>query len=368
MNNKIYIFLFLNLLVFNVVHSTPVSKLDTSNDQAWLKSFKQTQENFIEVEVQGKINNFRLSTGSSHQDCIYSTDRYSIDLSKLEGQDFTKLFYPEMIHYSLCGASIICEKLTGVNGTQICKDITSISKLSDVVDIKVGEDDIDLQINIYSPTKKTSTILNFYCSSYSYEPDVERKGSNFVISHYSPHACPTPLITREKDKNKFFSYDSKGQNEKNIATFELYENSTNVISFNDNAHFIILPIKPIINNVQMNEEKDKIILNGLFLKRIKNHYSIRINNGNLLNLANVRSLVTFNSTTMVVNRTLDNGNEVVREVAVYLANIPSDSYLFVNGTSWISVGSPEPIPTSIKGKNSSYLGSFLSYLNPFSYI
>ncbi|KAN0044906.1 hypothetical protein ACTA71_006432 [Dictyostelium dimigraforme] len=361
-NKSIFIF----LIILNVVYSTQENRLDTSNDQAWLKSFKQTPENIIEVEVQGKINNFRLSTGSSHQDCIYSTDRYSIDLSKMEGQDFTKLFYPEMIHFSLCGASSICEKLTGVNGSQICKDITSISKMSDVIDIRVGEDGIDLQVNIYSPSTKISTTLNFYCSSYTYPPDVQRDGQNYLISYYSPHACPTPLITREKDNNKFFSTDSKGQNEKNIASFEIYENSTNVISFNDNAHFIILPIKPIINNVQMNEEKDKIILNGLFLKRIKNHYSIRINNGIPLNVANVRSLVSFNSTTIVVNRTIDNGNEVVREVSIYLSNIPSDSYLFVNGTSWISIGSPEPIPI-IKGKSSSYLGSFLSYFNPFSY-
>ncbi|KAN0037674.1 hypothetical protein ACTFIV_003027 [Dictyostelium citrinum] len=361
---KTYILIFLS--IFNLVYSTQEKKLDISNDQAWLKSFKQTTDNIVEVEVQGKINNFRLSTGSSHQDCIYSTDRYSIDLSKMEGIDFTKLFYPEMIHFSLCGASRICEKLTGINGSQICKDITSINEINDVIDIKVGEDSIDLQVSIFSPTTKISTTLNFFCSSYAYQPDVLRNGQDYIITYYTPHACPTPLITREKDKNKFFSYDSKGQNEKNIASFEIYENSTNVISFNDNAHFIILPIKPIINNVQMNEEKDKIILNGLFLKRIKNHYSIRINNGIPLNVANVRSLVSFNSTTIVVNRTLDNGNEVVREVAVYLSNIPSDSYLFVNGTSWISIGSPEQIPV-IKDKSSSYLLSFFSYLNPFSY-
>ncbi|KAN0003056.1 hypothetical protein ACTFIZ_009213 [Dictyostelium cf. discoideum] len=366
MNSKNYIFIFLNIFIFNLVYSSKEKTLDTSNDQQWLKSFKQTIDNIVEVEVQGKINNFRLSTGSSHQDCIYSTDTYSIDLSKMEGQDFTKLFYPEMIHFSLCGASSICEKITGVNGSQICKDITSINKISDVIDIKVGEDDIDLQVFIYSPSTKISTILNFFCSSNTYQPDVIRNGQDYIISYYSPLACPTPIITREKDKNKFFSYDPKVQNEKNIASFELSENSTNVISFNDNAHFIILPIKPIINCVKMNEEKDKIVLSGLFLKRIKNHYSIRINSGVPLKIGDIRSIISFNSSTIVLNRTIDNGNEVVREVSIYLSNVPSDSYLFVNGTSWISIGSPEPLPIN-KGKSASIISSFFGYLNPFSY-
>lgn len=98
MNSKNYIFIFINIFIYNLVYSSQEKILDTSNDQQWLKSFKQTPDNVVEVEVQGKINNFRLSTGSSHQDCIYSTDTYSIDLSKMEGQDFTKLFYPEMVN------------------------------------------------------------------------------------------------------------------------------------------------------------------------------------------------------------------------------------------------------------------------------
>ncbi|KAM9964609.1 hypothetical protein ACTFIW_004380 [Dictyostelium discoideum] len=294
--SKLFVFIFSFFYLFFInINCSPLKNYYI------FKSYNQTG-NRIDIELVNplqqtnitSIENFYYKDVTSiPNSCIFKSNSTSIDLTQ-----FKNIFYYGDYKNSIKSFTFgICSMVSYYGYQSLYSQIyvypTNIN--SETFQIgRYGLDDFALMLN-YSQTLGISSSIKFYCdwnTDFDYDVSFEDIQDYHVKSNirvFTKKVCQTINVER-----KSVDFNST---QPNTISIYLNANSSNVFSFNNDIVFEKLNLEPIVYSFKSDENQDKIIINGLFLKSIQSDYMFMIGDKIILNSTNVMS---FNSSTIVL--------------------------------------------------------------------
>ncbi|KAM9976077.1 hypothetical protein ACTFIR_009918 [Dictyostelium discoideum] len=308
----------------------------TLNSQSIFSSINQTGSNveikliqplylFNITSLENLYYNYDLNSTSVLNSCIFNTTYFSLDLSKLKNIDY--IFKDSFSNYqhifSICSQTNLYSAQSVITVIENGQSLTTGNLNTEKFEIgRFGLDNYALKLTYTNPafslcSNGGSTRRYYFQCDENLEFNITAPNSknvnyydcdvNFTIP--TKYVCPYKNIKRSSIKYSLI--------QPNILSFTLDENSSNFISINNGKIHEVLPIKPIIYSCQNNG--DIITINGLFFKNILSNYTFGFDGQLTMNQSNI---ISFNSTTLVVNST----GYVDNNFFISLFDIKSESY------------------------------------------
>ncbi|EAL65852.1 hypothetical protein DDB_G0283227 [Dictyostelium discoideum AX4] len=284
--------------------------ITTLNCQSIFKSIIQTRSN-VEIELTQPLYLFNITSldnlyynydfnGTSVlNSCIFNSNYFSLNLSKLKNVDHS---FPD--HYSQYEHRFsICSNLSSYrsqSGLIYRGSFYTTGNLNteEFEFGKFGFDDYALKLRYNS---NNNNICGYSTRNYYFQCD-ENQEFNFTAPSVNFYDCYVNVYIKTKYvcpyKNTKRTSIKYSLVQPNILRFTLDENSSKLISINNGEAIEVLPIKPIINSCENNG--DIITVNGVFFKIFLSAYILNFESKHILSQSNI---ISFNSTTLVVNST-----------------------------------------------------------------
>ncbi|EAL65899.2 hypothetical protein DDB_G0283139 [Dictyostelium discoideum AX4] len=248
--------------------------------------------------------------------CIFNSNFYSLNLTRLKDVVYRfehKVGSSYYHFFSICSEmpSFKSQSVVAILYGNIADHIRITGNLNtETFELgRFGFDNFALKLTYKNPTSgvcyngnnedyRSGTTRNYYfqCDEnqeFNFTPPSTKYSDDCNVDVYikTKYVCPYKNIKITPIKYSLI--------QPNILRFSLDENSSNLISVNnDNNDFQVLPIKPIINSCENNG--DIITVNGLFLKNLQLKYTFNFQGGHTIDPSNI---ISFNSTTLVINST-----------------------------------------------------------------
>ncbi|KAM9976071.1 hypothetical protein ACTFIR_009912 [Dictyostelium discoideum] len=241
--------------------------------------------------------------------CVFNSNFYSLNLTSLKNVEYRFQFSFYIYYYHLFS---ICSEIPNFKNQSVIAEFDEEGSIESIFSVtgnldtetfelgRFGFDNFALKLTYKNPTSglcnDVGSIRNYY-----FQCDENENFSMSIPSRPSIYDCVIDVYIKTKHvcpyKNAKLTPVKYSLIQPNILRFTLDENSSNLISVNnDKNDFQVLPIKPTIYSCENNG--DIITVNGLFLINLLSNYTFNFESRHRIDPSNI---ISFNSTTLVIN-------------------------------------------------------------------